>query len=276
MAQQISQEPYVGGPAANYERYFVPAIGAPLAYGLIELAELRPGEHVLDVACGTGIAARLAAERVLDSPVVGVDVNLGMLTVASETAPEIEWWQASAEALPFVDAAFDVVLCQMGIQFCSDRRAALSEMHRVLKPGGRVVLSVPGPAPAPLRVLEQALRRHIGPEAGGFVATVFSLHDVEEVGGLVEAAGFTDVQARSARVTLTVPGAAEDFLWQYVHSTPLADAVRELDEDAREELQHEVVSGWELFTEDGALVLDLDATTAVGRRASAATSADGA
>ncbi len=59
MTQQISYETYSGGPAANYERYFVPAIGAPLATDLIELAELRPGERVLDVACGTGVVTRL-------------------------------------------------------------------------------------------------------------------------------------------------------------------------------------------------------------------------
>jgi ubiquinone/menaquinone biosynthesis C-methylase UbiE len=267
MTQQISFETYGGGPAANYERYFVPAIGGPLAHDLVELAQLRPGEHVVDVACGTGVVTRLAAERVDGGGVVaGVDVNPEMLHVARNVPGDtaIEWHEASAEALPLDDAAFDVALCQMGLQFFPDRPGALREMQRVLKPSGRVVLNVPGPTPPPLAVLEQALRRHIGPGAGGFVATVFSLHDTDEVRTLLEDAGFADVQARSELKTLRVPP-AEQFLWQYVNSTPVADAASKLDEDARADLQQEVVTGWEPFGEDGALVLEVDMTSAIGR-----------
>jgi SAM-dependent methyltransferase len=119
MTQQMSWKTYSGGQAANYERYFVPAIGAPLANDLIELAELRPGERVLDVACGTGVVTRLAAERVDGAAVAGLDVNPGMLQVAREVTGDaaIEWHEASAEALPLGDETFEVVLCQMGLQF---------------------------------------------------------------------------------------------------------------------------------------------------------------
>ncbi|MEW6582510.1 MAG: methyltransferase domain-containing protein [Actinomycetota bacterium] len=267
--QAISYETFWGGPAANYERYFVPAIGAPLAHDLVELAELQPGEHVVDIACGTGIVTRLAAELVGgDGTVAGVDVNPGMLQVAHKAAgnPAIEWHQASAEALPLGDATFDVALCQMGLQFFPDRPGALREMRRVLRPGGRVVLNVPGPTPPALAVLEQALRRHIGPAAGGFVAAVFSLHDTDEVRTLLEGAGFADVEASSERKTLRVPP-GEQFLWQYVFSTPVADAASKLAEDTRADLQREVVTGWAPFAEDGSLVLEVDLTSATGRRA---------
>jgi hypothetical protein len=138
-------------------------------------------------------------------------------------------------------------------------------MQRVLRPGGRVVLDVPGPKPPLFGVLEQALRRHVGPEAGGFVATVFSLHDTDEVRDLLEAARFSDVQARSERRTFRLPG-AEDFLWEYVHSTPIADAAGTLDPERRGGLQQEVLTGWEPFAQDGGLVLEVDVTSATGRR----------
>lgn len=255
-------------PAVNYERFFVPAISAPLARGLVDLAGLRAGERVLDVACGTGIVARLAAEQVGDGTVAGVDPNPAMLGVARgvDGGDAIEWHEAAAEALPLDDGSFDVALCQLGLQFVRDRIGALREMHRVVAPGGRVALNVPGPTPGAFAVLEAALQRHAGPEAGAFVATVFSLHGEQEVRGLLEAAGWTDVQVRSGRRTSHGPP-PEEFLWQYVLSTPLAAAIAQLDDDGRAALQREVVEGWQPYTEDGGLSLDVDITVATGRRA---------
>ena len=143
-----SFENYSGTAPDNYERYFVPAIGAPLAAELVDVAALRPGERVLDVACGTGIVTRFAAERVgADGAVAGVDINPGMLGVARSAArPElgIDWHEASAEALPFEDETFDVVLCQMGLQFFPGQarrpapgapRAGASGSPRAERPG---------------------------------------------------------------------------------------------------------------------------------------------
>jgi ubiquinone/menaquinone biosynthesis C-methylase UbiE len=267
MTQPVSFETYRGNPAANYERYFVPAIGEPLARDLIELAELRFGERVLDVACGTGVVTRFAAEEVGEAAVGGVDVNPAMLAVAREAVGDarVDWHEASAEALPLEDGSFDVVLCQMGLQFFPDRPRALREVHRVLRPGGRAVLNVPGPIPSPFAVLERALRRHIGPEAAGFAAAVFSLHDPGEVRQLLSDAGFTSTWASSARRTLELPDPV-DFLWQYVYSTPLAGPVEQTDDETRISFQQEVVGEWEAFADGTGLVLELDVTTAVARR----------
>jgi ubiquinone/menaquinone biosynthesis C-methylase UbiE len=266
--QQIGYGAVGERPAANYERYFVPAIGAPLARELIELAQLRPSERVLDVACGTGVVARLAAEHVNGSGVVGVDVNPGMLEIAREAGgpTQIEWHEASAEALPFDDATFDVVFCQMGLQFFADKRGALREMRRVLRPGGRVFLNVPGPTPPAFAVLEWALDRHVGWEGARFVTSVFSLYEVSEIRGLLEDAGLKDVHAHSDHRVLRAPAPAS-FLWQYLHSTPLGSAVVALGERARAELERDVVAAWEQFVEAGRLVLDVDVTSATGRKA---------
>lgn len=145
---------YAKNAAENYQHYFVPAIGAPAARGLVDAADLRPGERVLDVACGTGVVARLARERVgREGTVTGLDPNPAMLAVAAESTTAemaVEWHEAPAEAIPLPDDSFDVALCGMGLQFFTDKRAGLSEIRRVLVSGGRLVASLPGPIPPPL------------------------------------------------------------------------------------------------------------------------------
>ena len=249
----------------NYERYFVPAIGAPLAEELIRAAGLRVGERVVDVACGTGVVTRLAAERVgPDGAVAGVDINPGMLAIARRVTPPevaIDWHEASADALPLPDATFGVVLCQMGLQFFRDQRAALREVRRVLARGGRLVLNVPGPTPPIFDILAEELARHVNPQVAGFVQQVFSLRETAVLGDLLSSCGFVDVRSRASDVKLRLP-VPEEFLWQYVHSTPLAAAAAELGAERRAALACDVVARWQPFVERDALVLQLRVLTA--------------
>jgi SAM-dependent methyltransferase len=261
-------EAYGGTAPENYERHFVPAIGGPLAEDLMEVTELRPGERVLDVACGTGIVARLAAERVgAEGTIAGVDLNPGMLAVARAVTPPhtaIAWHQGNAESLPLPDEAFDVVVCQLGLQFVADKPAALREMRRVLAPGGRLIVSVIGPTPPPLVVLAEALSEHISPKISPFVHAVFSLHDPAELRTLVGGAGFSDVTIRRDARRLPLP-APRAFLWQYVLSTPLMDAVVEADDRRRAALERDVVAGWEPFVENGGMVMTPQIVVATAR-----------
>lgn len=260
-------ERYGGSAAENYQKYFVPAIGRPSATGLIAAAELEPGEAVLDVACGTGVVARLAREAVgAEGSVTGLDVNPGMLAVARSATPEdvdIEWIGAPAEDMPLPDDSFDVVLCGMGLQFFEDREAGLREMRRVLNNEGRAVLNLPGPIPPVFQVFERGLERHLGPEAAGFAAAVFSLYDADELRDLAARSGFGDVQVDSTVGALPV-GPPEAFLWQYVHSTPLAGALGAASEEHRAALEREVVDGWrEFVVDDGNLMVEVRMTTVV-------------
>jgi SAM-dependent methyltransferase len=146
MSTQMDWTAYGGSAAETYERYMVPAIFGPWAEDLLALAMPTPGERVLDVACGTGVVARLVAQRVAPTgTVVGFDLNPGMLAVA-RTLPlpqgaKIEWREGNVSAMPFPDASFDLTLCQQGLQFFPDRSAALREMRRVLAPRGRLALA---------------------------------------------------------------------------------------------------------------------------------------
>lgn len=269
ISQQSPFKHFSGSAPESYERFFVPVIPAPLATDLIDIVALRPGEHVLDVACGTGVVARLAAERVgAIGTVAGIDLNPGMLEVARSVTPpsmSIEWYQSSAEAMPLPDEAFDVVLCQMGLQFVPDKLAALREIQRVLAPGGRLIINVVGPEPRVFAILAEALAHHIKPEISGFVDLVFSLHDPGELQHLITGAGFHEVAVQSDIQTLRLP-APEEFLWQYVLSTPLANAVAQVDDATRAALERDVVAKWQEFSEDGALMLQMGVVVATARK----------
>jgi ubiquinone/menaquinone biosynthesis C-methylase UbiE len=235
----------------------------------MKIAALRLGERVLDVACGTGVVARLASQSVGSAGVVaGLDINPGMLAVGRSTTPPgmaIDWHEASAEAMPLPDGSFDVVLCQMGLQFMSEKDAALREMRRVLAPGGRLILNVPGPTPQLFVVMGEALARHIGAEAAGFVNHVFSLHDTAALQHLISRASFRDVSVQAETKPLRLPP-PEEFLWQYVHSTPLAGAVAQVNDERRGALERDVAAKWQEFVKDRALMIQVRMVVATARK----------
>jgi ubiquinone/menaquinone biosynthesis C-methylase UbiE len=192
MSQQQSRS-----PAETYEQYLGPAISDPWTRVLLEYAAPQPGERVLDVACGTGSVARHVAPMIgAQGKLVALDVNPEMVVVARALpAPAgaiIEWLEGNAISLALANDAFDLVLCQQGLQFFLDRAAALREMRRVLIEGGRVAIS-----------MWQALQRHPVYEAlfeatarhlGVTIAAVewsFSLWDADELRTLLGDAGFS-------------------------------------------------------------------------------------
>lgn len=251
----------------NYERYFVPTIGGPASKGLLAAAQLKPGERVLDVACGTGVVTRAAADAVGPTgTVAGLDINPGMLATARKRVPSdksIDWYEASAESMPLPDRSFDVVLCQMGLQFMPNKLAAITEMHRILTPGGRALATVPGPEPDLFSIMIDALGRRIGPEAAGFGRIVFSLHDKGEVRTLFDEAGFAKVAVEATTARLDLPG-PQDFLWQYINSTPMVGTVMKVDEATRTAFERDVTDKWQPFRANGGMKFEVRITTAVG------------
>src|SRR5262245_12725853 len=189
----------VSGRAAEiYEEFFLPALFAEWSGRLIGAAKIRVGERVLDVACGTGVLGRAVADRVGDDgEVVGLDVNDGMLAVARRKAPGIQWKQGRAESLPFGDESFDAVLCQFGLMFFEDRAAALREMIRVARTGGRVaVWSSLDAAPGYADVVE-LLARLFGEEIADALRAPFVLGDRRELEGLCKESGIDRAEIRT-------------------------------------------------------------------------------
>jgi ubiquinone/menaquinone biosynthesis C-methylase UbiE len=191
-------------PPRAYEEYFGPAIFQPLARLTLRHAAPRTGERVLDLACGTGIVARRVAAAVGSSGhVLGIDINPGMLEEARHRAQaagvSVEWQQGDAVTAAVPEGAFDLVVCQQGLQFFGERLAGARLMHRSLRTGGRaVVVTWRGLDHHPLfRALADAETPHLASLGAGVsrvdVEAPFSLGDPGELRRLLERAGFRGV-----------------------------------------------------------------------------------
>lgn len=252
--------------AERYEAAFVPALFAQWAPLLCEAAGVRPGQAVLDVACGTGIVARTAAGLVEPGGrVVGLDLNEAMLAVARRLRPDLTWRRGDAADLPFPDASFDTVLCQMALMFLPDRRAALREMGRVTRPGGTVAVLVPSPLEAQdaFAPFVDMAARHVGPEARSLLTGYFVCGGPEALGAEAERAGLA-VVGTASHVGHYRAASVDAFVTTEVESTPLVERMSAGVYDRIRREAHAVLSP---FTEPGGSVdAPFSVDVAVARR----------
>jgi ubiquinone/menaquinone biosynthesis C-methylase UbiE len=187
--------------ARAYEALFVPALFEAWAPRVAGAATLVAGQRALDVACGTGVLAREARVRVGPAGyVAGLDPNPGMLTVAREMSPSVDWRQGTAESIPFPDASFDAVMSQFGLMFMEPEKA-IREMLRVLKPGRQLVVAVWDTAEnIPAYAAEISLVARIaGARAADALRAPFILGRPERLSGLFDKAGANAVTISTQR-----------------------------------------------------------------------------
>jgi len=145
MGSSSADKLFVGSIPSVYETYLVPLIFEPYAADLVKRLESRSPGRVLEVAAGTGVVTRALASALPERvSIVATDLNQPMLDQASArgTTRPVEWRQADAMQLPFPDESFDAVVCQFGVMFFPEKAKALSEAHRVLRPGGVLIFNV--------------------------------------------------------------------------------------------------------------------------------------
>jgi SAM-dependent methyltransferase len=222
--------------ASIYNDVMLSRMFIPWANLLLEAVGIHVGDHVLDVACGPGSVAHLAAARSGSSGyVLGCDLNAAMLDLAAAKTPaavaRTEWRQGSADALPAPSASFDVVTCQQGMQFFPDRPAALREMHRVLRSGGRLGVAIWASVDKcpPFAAATAAVTEVLGAPAGALYASgPWGWPDPTVIADVVTAAGFLDVVVATRTEPITFEGGAPQFI-QVLLTSAVADQIRQLD-----------------------------------------------
>jgi ubiquinone/menaquinone biosynthesis C-methylase UbiE len=254
---QLTQWQVGGNTAEAYERFLVPAIFREGAEKLIEHAAIQPGERVLDVGCGTGIVARTAAGRT--GSVEAVDLNASMLEVARNAAADasldITWHQGAAESLPMARNSCDVVVSQQAYQFFEDRGKALQEMHRVLSPGGRAVMSVLRSVNHnhTYQPLINAFRKHGGDELGTMMQSPFQDWTMDQLRDACLRAGFQSVSVTISLISARFPS-VPDFLQQELSSSPLSGIVSTMEDDVREAIARDVSADLADYIDDQGVI----------------------
>ena len=212
--------------AERYQQVVVRYILGPWAPLLVDAAGLSARERVLDLACGTGVVARAAAERVgSDGHVVGIDLNPGMIAVARRLpvaiGATVQWIECSALDLRLTDASFDVVLCQQGLQFFPDKPLAMREMRRVLARGGRIALSVWNSTGCYNCAVREALAKFVSDDVAVRFCASRQAPGKEELKCLATDAGFAAVEVQVKTLVVHLPR-PEKFALDHLAATPVA------------------------------------------------------
>jgi ubiquinone/menaquinone biosynthesis C-methylase UbiE len=244
----------------RWSRLFIPAV----------LADIAPGSRVLDVSTGTGEAASMALPIVgMSGFVVGADISPQMLRVATDRlhTPLFRPVAADGQALPFHDASFDSVVCQLGLQFFPDPARGLSEFRRVLRGNGNLVICVIStPDRAPMwGILADVISRYVPDALRRTLYLSFSLADPARLESLLASAGFRDIRvARDEREDVTE---SFDEYWEPIEAGigSIPQSYLALSDADRRAVRNEVKARLSQFESDGKLLMRLETLIARAR-----------
>lgn len=198
----------------HYDDNLGPFIFRPYALNLVSRIDPEGLNNVLELACGTGqVTAPLLDQLSAASQLIASDLSPDMMTVAKAkiSAPNVQWAQVDMTVIPYDDDTFDLVVCQFGIMFAPDKAKALSEMYRVLKPGGRLLFNTWGKIAnnRVFQVFNEVMIRLMDTNLGAAAQGPFAMPDKEPVLALMEAAGFQNRRAESVAMVSEATSAAQ-------------------------------------------------------------------
>jgi ubiquinone/menaquinone biosynthesis C-methylase UbiE len=243
-----------------YEQALVGPLFAPWVEPFLTDVGVAVGDRVLDVACGTGIVARHAKERVGKAgSVIGVDVNPQMLAVARRVAPTIDWREGDAASLPLGEnEKVDAILCQQGFQFFADRPAVARQLRRALVEGGRVGVSTWRPDEEFPVLLE--LRRVAEEHVGAIADRRHSLGDTGPLEAVLKEAGFKGVRAKSYSRTISFENGSAFLRLNAMALVSMSDARTDSEEERQKRVDAIVRASEQRFRgrmKSGALAYEL-------------------
>ena len=220
--------------ARGYEQFFVPAIFHQWPSIMVATAGINDADDVLDVGCGTGVFARKVARQLDNSgSITGIDLSESMLGVAREVCPGVDFRQGSVTSLPFEDASFDVVASSFMLMFVPEPARAVREMRRVLRPGGRLVVSVwqclqNNPVYA---ALIETTHQVLGKASAESMAWPFALGEPGKLNAIFRAAGISEVTMSEHGGSARFPS-VEDFVRTEIQAWLLANSVSDQEMEA--------------------------------------------
>jgi len=243
----------------THEQYLVPAIYAQWAGRVADIAEIDLGQHILDVACGTGTLARAARlETGLTGKVVGLDLNPMMLEVAHARNAGIEWKLGDATSMPFEKNQFDRVMCQFGLMFISNRVALIKEMLRVCKPDGLVLLATWGALHhgGAFETLIDLANKHSGPRVAKKLSAPWTLGKPGVMDALLLSSGVNEYECHQ-RIGLASYPSIRAFIEAHLR---LAGEFDKINEQALRDIWQEAETKMQPFLSTGGqLVAQLNA-----------------
>jgi ubiquinone/menaquinone biosynthesis C-methylase UbiE len=269
MAEHQNGEAVDTSAAEAFEKYLVPTVFGPWSRSLVDLADPKPGEWLLDVGCGTGAAARYAAELIPEQgAVAAIDLDAGMIAHARALDPKgaVVWRVGDIMALPFDHGAFQTIVGNQVLQFLPDRAGALAEIQRVMTKDGRALFGVYCQidlCPAHCAVAN-ALEKHKVDPAG--IQRPYSFGDPVILGDVLADSGFRDVSVirRTMEARFDSPKA---FVEALAAGGPSArHTLEQLDDDGLAEVIDEVTQALDHYVDDDGLRVITASNVAVARR----------
>ena len=224
---------FAGSIPAIYDRYMVPLIFAPYAELVAKRAAALQPRRILETAAGTGVVTEALHRALPDAHIIATDLNPPMLEQAARrlSSAQVQFQAADAQALPFEEGSFDLVVCQFGVMFFPDKIGGNAEARRVLRNGGRYMLVIWNNVELNLATVtagRAVAELFPGEELRFYERVPFRYHDAGQIEHDLQAAGFANVEIETAELR-SRSASARDAAIALVQGTPMRSDIEEID-----------------------------------------------